>query len=359
MANPKVSIITPAYNHRNLIGACIQSVRNQSFRDWEMIIVDDGSTDGTPEFVESYKDPRIKVLTQPNQGLVALAKSYNRALQASKGELIAILEADDAWPPEKLDGQVSDFDDPAIVLSWGRAMMTDLDGHPIDLIPRRLPPPEAMVNQPVGRASFVMCQDQFLTFAFPVTVMMRRTTVEKIGGFQQEPGMPVVDMATFLKMGLEGPWAFHDRILGYWRRHPDSATKSRFPQILNGAYKLAMKTLSTERERIPATDEEIKLVKRHWDYFQYERLALLGRALASEHRWEEAIAAFNHAEIYKLRPQARALIGGAKAMCSAHVNPEPLFLAVKHKGWQESARLSSGDPVISIDLDINDFIRID
>ncbi len=117
--SPQVSIITPSYNHEKFIGACIESAIQQTYENWEQIIIDDGSTDQTAEVILSYADPRIRYVHQENRGIEALPHTYNRALEFCNGELIAILEGDDAWPPEKLSSLVKAFDDKDVVLAYG------------------------------------------------------------------------------------------------------------------------------------------------------------------------------------------------------------------------------------------------
>ncbi len=120
MKKALVSIITPTYNHEKFIGKCIESVLDQSYTNWEMIIVDDGSTDKTEAVITKYNDNRIKHLKQKNIGIWNLNKTYNKALKISKGELVAILEGDDYWPLDKLEKQIKCFKDPEVVLSWGK-----------------------------------------------------------------------------------------------------------------------------------------------------------------------------------------------------------------------------------------------
>ena len=110
--HPLVSIITPTYNHEKYIAECIISVQNQIYSNWEMIIVDDGSTDRTYEIAKELasNDSRIKVFTQENKGIFKLAETYNLALQKSVGSLIAVLEGDDVWLPKKLVLQVQEFE---------------------------------------------------------------------------------------------------------------------------------------------------------------------------------------------------------------------------------------------------------
>lgn len=105
-----VSIITPMYNAERYIGATIQSVLNQSYKDWEMLIVDDNSTDHGIEVVKQYlsrmePDGRIKlIMNHKNLGVV---RSRNRAIKRAKGQYIAFLDSDDLWKAEKLKEQIS------------------------------------------------------------------------------------------------------------------------------------------------------------------------------------------------------------------------------------------------------------
>lgn len=101
-ANPRVSIVIPAYNSRQYIRASLESVLQQTYRDYEVIVVDDGSTDDTKAAVLAV-DGRIRYLYQANQGPAA---ARNTGILAAKGELICFLDADDSWTPEKLRTQV-------------------------------------------------------------------------------------------------------------------------------------------------------------------------------------------------------------------------------------------------------------
>ena len=78
ITSPKVSIITPTYNHEKFIGQCVESVLAQTYPNWEQIIIDDGSTDRTGEIVAQYKDERVKYIRQDNLGIWRLSKRVNR-----------------------------------------------------------------------------------------------------------------------------------------------------------------------------------------------------------------------------------------------------------------------------------------
>lgn len=100
---PQVSIIMPAYNAARFIGEAIRSVQAQTLSDWELIIVDDGSVDSTPETVRSFEDPRIRYVQQAHSGPSA---ARNQGLQLARGHFIAFLDADDLFLPHKLYDQV-------------------------------------------------------------------------------------------------------------------------------------------------------------------------------------------------------------------------------------------------------------
>ena len=96
---PEISVIIPSYNHAAYIGHAVESVFSQSHTDFELIVVDDGSTDNSLEVLSGFNDPRLRVLTQPNQGAHA---AINRGLRAATGEYLAILNSDDLYHPLRL-----------------------------------------------------------------------------------------------------------------------------------------------------------------------------------------------------------------------------------------------------------------
>lgn len=120
MSVPKISIITPTFNHEKYITECIESVVRQTYPNWEMIIIDDGSTDGTPDIIKRYNDSRIIYIRKDHKGIDNLVDSYNRALKISNGEFILILEGDDYIPANRLEIQLLTFKDRKVVFSHGK-----------------------------------------------------------------------------------------------------------------------------------------------------------------------------------------------------------------------------------------------
>ena len=100
----RVSVIMPAYNYAQFIGAAIESVLGQSWQDWELIIVDDGSTDATPAVIAGFHDPRIRALRRQNGGEAA---ARNSGLDLARGEYISFLDADDLYLPNALADRVA------------------------------------------------------------------------------------------------------------------------------------------------------------------------------------------------------------------------------------------------------------
>jgi glycosyltransferase involved in cell wall biosynthesis len=97
---PKLSIVMPAYNHQQLVGEAIESVLNQTFGDFEFIIIDDGSTDNTADVISSYKDERIQYHYQQNQDAY---NAINNGMAKVRGEFIAILNSDDVYLPNRFE----------------------------------------------------------------------------------------------------------------------------------------------------------------------------------------------------------------------------------------------------------------
>src|SRR5690606_29655357 len=102
------SIILPCYNCQDYVGHAIDSVIGQSYENWELLIVDDGSTDRSPDIIRQYADSnfRIRVITQDNQGV---SKARNLALENARGAYITFLDADDWLPPDSLKARVEKF----------------------------------------------------------------------------------------------------------------------------------------------------------------------------------------------------------------------------------------------------------
>ena len=129
---PRVSVLIPSYNHGRFIDACISSVIDQDFQDWELVIVDDGSKDDSVRRATAYaSDARIKVL-QNKQNLGTYG-TLQRGLDISTGELVAVMNSDDVWHPQKLSKQVASLDEhPSCGLNYVLGWMIDDSGNELE-----------------------------------------------------------------------------------------------------------------------------------------------------------------------------------------------------------------------------------
>jgi len=231
--HPLVSIITPTYNHERFIGQCIQSVLAQTYPHWEQIIVDDGSTDGTGELAGQYDDKRIRYIRQDNMGIWGLSETYNRALQLSQGELIAVLEGDDFWPPGKLEKQVPVFDNEDVILSWGKVATVNTKGKTLGIGPKGFKRLENANYMEMLRS--LLIED----FIPACTAMCRKSALLSVGGFKRSEHTPSVDYPTWLELSLLGELSVVDEVLGYWRCHEQQVSSTMVMQIA-GASKHSM-----------------------------------------------------------------------------------------------------------------------
>lgn len=131
---PRVTVVMPAYNSAEFIATAIESVRAQSLDDWEMIVVDDASDDGTVAVVEEYvrRDPRVCLITHEHNSGAAAAR--NTATRAAKGRYISFLDSDDRWLPHKLEAQLAFIRALDVAFVFSAYRKTDVLGQDIGLV---------------------------------------------------------------------------------------------------------------------------------------------------------------------------------------------------------------------------------
>lgn len=187
-SNPTVSVIIPAFNQAGYLGAAIESVLEQVYQDWELIIVDDGSTDKTAEIIHAYTDSRIHYIYQSNRGLPG---ARNTGIRSAKGELFAFLDADDFYSPQKLLIQVSHLENkPEVGLSYSSRISIDEGGNYLRL---KRPPVDIDLSK--------------LVLGFPFTIndiLIRRNWIETVGCFDESFRLHSEDRNFYLKLALAG-----------------------------------------------------------------------------------------------------------------------------------------------------------
>ena len=204
---PSVSVIIPVYNGAATIAEAIDSVLAQSYRDFELIVVDDGSTDATAEVLRRYAGS-IKAITRANGGISA---ARNSGLRAADGKYVALLDCDDVWMPAMLERTVSALEtNPDCVLAYTDLAVTDSDGRPLET---------SLVGPETAHApSF----DELFTHLWPImpsAVVIRRRALDEIGGFAEE----------FRSYGYEDAWCWmRARELGPFCFVPERLVRWRF-----------------------------------------------------------------------------------------------------------------------------------
>ena len=231
---PIFSILVPTYNHEKFINDCIQSVISQTFSDWEMIILDDGSTDGTGSIAKAFaeSDPRIIYVPQPNKGIFRLFETNNSGLKISGGKYISILEGDDLWVKEKLQKQFDVLENnPGVVLCWGKVNAFSSETGQVHavlpIVGREVP--SVWSNDPAGSILNALFLDNFIP---SVTITIRRSALLGIGGFQSIEGFPATDLPTILKLACTGQFYFCNEILAYYRMQSNQITKTYTIRLL-------------------------------------------------------------------------------------------------------------------------------
>lgn len=152
---PHVSIVVPAFNTLKTLPETVSSLLAQTYTDFEIIVVDDGSTDGTAAWVEAQPDPRVRLFRQVNRGL---AGARNGGIIAAEGELIGFCDGDDLWEPEKLGKHVAYLaDHPEIGVSYSASLLVDEANRSLGIIqaPRTadVAAHHILLRNPVGNGS--------------------------------------------------------------------------------------------------------------------------------------------------------------------------------------------------------------
>ena len=237
---PRVSVIIPTYNRADLIGETVESVLSQTFDDFEIIIVDDGSTDSTREVVRGFDGP-IKYIYQENQG-VSCAR--NRGFEASRGDYICFLDSDDVWSPRMLEREVSLLDSNSdLGFVYSDYQFVNRDGE-------MLPKPAVFRAHPLrrGRIFRFLVYFDFIIFS---TVLARRDCINKVGLF--DPSFEAAqDLDWLLRMTSVYETDYVSEQLCLYRKH-DGNTPSTLTEACTA--RLIAKYLSDERTKRSLGDE--------------------------------------------------------------------------------------------------------
>ena len=223
-----VSIIIPTYKHQDFVLATLDSVFAQTFTDYEVIVINDGSPDNTAAVLQPLAEAgRIRYIEQKNAGQSA---ARNRGIAEARGEFIALLDDDDLWPPDKLEWQVQALHgDPDAVLVYGGASLVKPEFDIADagaLGPELYPEKESSIGN--AYREFIVTHPP----CSPGQTLIRASAVKQVGCFD-EAIWGADDYDLNIRLSKIGDFIYQRRLALYYRQHPENASKDFRRHYLN------------------------------------------------------------------------------------------------------------------------------
>lgn len=234
---PAVSVITPSYNRLKFLPDTVNSVLTQDFENIEYLIVDDGSDDGSWEWLQSLTDSRVKVFSHPGRQNRGQSASINLGLGNAKGKYIAILDSDDLFSENKLTDQVSFLEsNQDIGMVYGQGYAVDENGKFLFKVPR-----DGHVEPSDPNRLLLDCY-----MALPGGSLVRRSVFEKVGGFE-EGYRASQDHDMALRIMESARCAYLPNLAFYYRKHEGSISK----QSLERRWLTGLDILHRAQKRFP------------------------------------------------------------------------------------------------------------
>jgi glycosyltransferase involved in cell wall biosynthesis len=281
----RVSVIIPTYNGSRYLAQAIESALGQSYRDVEVIVVNDGSTDPKVEKIAKGYGSQIRYLAESsNQGL---AGARNAGIRATNGEFVALLDDDDWWEPKKVEVQIAEFDrDPAVDLVYSDLTVHFDDGSDV---------PSFLSSRPLAGSGYIFDRYMQSKFIIPSSVMLRRSCFQRVGLFNEEM-RSLEDCDFFLRLCLTGKVALVKQPLLHRRQRAGNMTSdvdlwtSYAVKFHENALKLA--ALSPERYRELLRQASVAYFKRGSYCLNHQRQSECrsNLLLALQRDWKNAAA---------------------------------------------------------------------
>jgi glycosyltransferase involved in cell wall biosynthesis len=210
---PAVSIVIPTYNHAEYLQQALNSVVNQTFHDWEAIIVNNFSDDATLQIIEQFNEPRFRVINFRNHGVIAASR--NEGLRNSLAPIIAFLDSDDTWYKDKLLKCMSEFENGADVVCHGENWISDSSVA------------RAIFYGPAEKATYRNLLFRGNCISTSAT-LVNKEVLEQLSGFSENPNfITAEDYELWMRISLATTnFVFIHEILGEFRRHGESASSS-------------------------------------------------------------------------------------------------------------------------------------
>ena len=226
---PKASVIIPVYNSSKYLSETIDSVLSQTYQDFEIVTVDDGSTDSSKEIIEKFieKNPdKIKYIYQSNKGI---AGARNTGIRNAKGEFIALLDADDKWHPQRLEDEVKVIESSKDIGLVHADMQNISDTGQMLSIPKR---EKKYLSGNIFEPLFLREAE-----IDALTVLFRKECCDKVGLFDEDPiCMGVDDRDLWLRISRQYKIQYVDKVLAYYRVHEENYSKELQKMITARVY---------------------------------------------------------------------------------------------------------------------------
>ena len=201
----------------------------------------------------------------------------------------------------------------------------DKDGDSPYVLERKLGA-SALFNLPTGAATFSMLLATIGPFAYQCAVMIRRSALEAIGGFQYVKDLGAVDYQTILAVSLRGPFEYVDRVVAYWRRHPGSSSWAGHQRDVRAMYEFVQSFMSDHATELALSADQLRQIERSWGNYQKRAAFNAGRYLLLQAKWAEA----RHEFLEALRSKSPSVFAGGCVGYAASLlrtNIEPLMMA--------------------------------
>ncbi|MCP4351344.1 MAG: glycosyltransferase [Desulfobacterales bacterium] len=231
---PLVSVITPIYNGSLYLDDAVESVLNQTYDNWELFLIDDGSADDSYEKAKDWseKDKRIIAFHHPGHVNKGVSATRNLGINHAKGQYVAMLDCDDEWLPGKLEKQVGIIlRHPQTVMVYCQAESIDEEGIPLRLNPKKIEncphPPvygKGLTGGPFDAFELMVSIREIQTAC--LTVLARAEDVRNCGGFDETMEFQMEDALLFALLAERSPVFFLDEILARYRFHDSSWSAS-------------------------------------------------------------------------------------------------------------------------------------
>jgi len=218
---PLVSVCIALYNHERFLRQTLDSVLAQTYKNFEIIVVDDGSSDGSLELLESYarQYPSIRVFTHPNKSNKGISATTNLAVEQSRGEYLAFLGSDDVWCEDKLERQLPLFDDSQIGLVCSRSYIIDGVGQRV---------PDVIIGTDVSNDPDVLVKMIRANQIAALTVVVRRECFEQLGLFD---AAVYSDWEMWMRIMARWKVGFIDEPLAFYRVHDYNTSIGIKPEV--------------------------------------------------------------------------------------------------------------------------------